>query len=347
MAAAGCVDGSGKHVVRRTRDEAKDACPSQVELVEKDGVRVLDHTRARSRSRAGALPFFASPSRKKKVSFITSTSTYCKVATDLAWRANGCCALALVTNDGLSTPSQLAPRPGPDGLAEDHEEHDELGGLDHRQSSPERGRLAALASDLRVGMGALARTARHHPARQMATKNVQLGGDLATSGVVLPTVRSCCRHRLPPRGRRQLPWGPAARSSSDPSREGKAAAQTVRALVHVAPTTRTGEAAVVKEDPSKDGADRHDAEDVDGRELECCGADEPGRDPDGPSNPMATAMLYPGGYVRIWGHMAVRRVHSLSLCYESRRSRSRPRSEFPLANARSTRLPVGPQRRSG
>jgi hypothetical protein len=92
----------------------------------------------------------------------------------------------------------------------------------------------------------------------------------------------------------------------------------VRAFVHVASATRTWKAAVVKEDPSQDQSDRQDAEDVDRGELERCGAHEPGREPDTPSNPMTTAMLDPSGEVRVRGSLAIRRVHILSLCNENR-----------------------------
>ena len=83
----------------------------------------------------------------------------------------------------------------------------------------------------------------------------------------------------------------------------------MRALVHVAPAPRTGEAAVVKEDPSKDDSDREDAEDVDGGELECCGAHRRGRDPDGPLSSTATAVLDPSCNVRVRGQLTVRHVH--------------------------------------
>jgi hypothetical protein len=98
----------------------------------------------------------------------------------------------------------------------------------------------------------------------------------------------------------------------------KATVQAVRALVHIASATRTWKATVVKEDPSQDQSDRQDAEDVDRGELERCGAHDPGREPDTPSNPMTTAMLDPRGEVRVWGNLAVRHVHILSLCNENR-----------------------------
>jgi hypothetical protein len=60
---------------------------------------------------------------------------------------------------------------------------------------------------------------------------------------------------------------PRVRATASACRS-KSATYAVRALASVAPATRTGEPAVVKEDGSEDQSDRQDAEDVDGRELE-------------------------------------------------------------------------------